>query len=201
MLAGKRAFEGEDVTDVLALLITKEPDWNALPPATPTAIRTLMQRCLEKKSRERVADISTALFVFKEQASLAAPVGSASIAPLPRRPLWQRVVTPVAATLVTSTVVGTGVWVATRPAEPVPPRVSRLPLAPSGAAALTISGVYRDLAITPDGSRVIYVGNNGTQLFVRALDALAPVAVLTGAPRGPFVSPMANGSGSRMAPR
>jgi serine/threonine-protein kinase len=36
---------------------------------------------------------------------------------------------------------------------------------------------------------VIYVGNNGTQLFVRALDALEPVAVFTGAPRGPFVSP------------
>ena len=47
----------------------------------------------------------------------------------------------------------------------------------------------RDLAITPDGSRIVYVGNRGTQLFVRALDALEPVAVFTGAPRGPFVSP------------
>ena len=47
----------------------------------------------------------------------------------------------------------------------------------------------RDLAITPDGSRVVYVGNRGTQLFVRALDALAPVAVFTGTPRGLFVSP------------
>ena len=71
----------------------------------------------------------------------------------------------------------------------MPPRVSRLPLAPSGTAALTINGDDRDLAITPDGSRVIYVGNRGTQLFVRALDALEPVAVFTGAPRGPFVSP------------
>ncbi len=90
----------------------------------------------------------------------------------------------------TSTVViGTCVWVATRPAEPVPPRVSRLALAPSGTAALTINGNDRDLAITPDGSRVVYVGNRGTQLFVRALDALEPVAVFTGAPRGSFVSP------------
>ena len=81
------------------------------------------------------------------------------------------------------------VWFATRPADPVPPRVSRLPITPSGAAALTINGSDRDLAITPDGSRVVYVGNRGTQLFVRALDALEPVAVFTGAPRGPFVSP------------
>ena len=71
----------------------------------------------------------------------------------------------------------------------MPPRVSRLQLTPSGTAALTISWNDRDLAITPDGSRVVYVGNHGTQLFVRALDALEPVAVFTGAPRGPFVSP------------
>ena len=71
----------------------------------------------------------------------------------------------------------------------MPPRVSRLTIAPSGTAALTINGADRDLAITPDGSRVVYVGNRGTQLFVRALDALEPVAVFTGAPRGPFVSP------------
>jgi serine/threonine-protein kinase len=86
-------------------------------------------------------------------------------------------------------VAGASVWIATRPAEPVPPRVSRLALAPSGTAALTINGVDRDLAITPDGSRLVYVGNRGTQLFVRALDALEPVAVFTGAPRGPFISP------------
>ncbi len=46
------------------------------------------------------------------------------------------------------------------------------------------------LAIAPDGSRVVYVGNNGTQLYVRALDALEPVLVFTSAElSGPFVSP------------
>ena len=94
-----------------------------------------------------------------------------------------------AALLAVARVVGAAVWVATRPAAPVRlvSRVCRL--ASSGAAALTISGIDRDLAITPDGSRIVYVGNSGTQLFVRALDALEPVAVFTGAPRGPFVSP------------
>ena len=43
---------------------------------------------------------------------------------------------------------------------------------PSGTAALTITGRARDLAITPDGSRVVYVGNRGTQLLVRAMDSL-----------------------------
>jgi serine/threonine-protein kinase len=73
--------------------------------------------------------------------------------------------------------------------RPPSPRVSRLQVAMPGPAALNINGADRDIAITPDGSRVIHVGNRGTQLFVRALDALEPTAVFTGAPRGPFVSP------------
>jgi eukaryotic-like serine/threonine-protein kinase len=189
MLTGKRPFAGADVSDTLANVLKREPDWTALPAEVPPALRVLLRRCLEKDRRERVAHMSTALFMLKEQASLATPGGKASVAPLPRRALWRRVVTPVAAALVISTVAGAGVWFATRPPEPVPPRVSRLLIAPSGTAALTITGGVRDLAITPDGSRVVYVGNRGTQLFVRALDALEPVAVFTGTLRGPFVSP------------
>jgi serine/threonine-protein kinase len=65
----------------------------------------------------------------------------------------------------------------------------RTTIAASGAAALTISGSTSDLAITPDGSRVVYAGNNGTQLFVRALDALEPVAIAAGAIGNVFMSP------------
>jgi serine/threonine-protein kinase len=71
-----------------------------------------------------------------------------------------------------------------------PPRVTRTTITTSGPAALTINDIDRDLALTPDGTRVVYVGNNGTQLFVRALDALEPVGIAGGVGlRGPFVSP------------
>ena len=189
MLTGTRPFDGEDVSDTLANVLKIDPDWSALPSEIPPAIRTLLQSCLTKDRRRRVADISTALFVLEKGASLAPPAGTVSAAPLPRRPLWRRVVTPVAAALVTSTVVGAGVWFVMRAPEPVPPRVSRLAIAFSGPTALTINGADRDLAMTPDGSRLIYVGNRGTQLFMRALDAIEPVAVFTGTPRGLFVSP------------
>ena len=59
----------------------------------------------------------------------------------------------------------------------------------TGVNSTSIDGVVNDLAITPDGTRVIYVGANGTALFVRALDGLEPVAIAKGAPRNPFVSP------------
>ena len=51
MLSGRRAFPGEDVPETLAAILTKEPDWSALPADVPAGIRTLLQRCL---SRDRV---------------------------------------------------------------------------------------------------------------------------------------------------
>ena len=56
MLTGRRAFAGEDVTDTLAFIITKEPDWSGLPANTPATIRKLLRRCLEKDRKRRVAD-------------------------------------------------------------------------------------------------------------------------------------------------
>src|SRR2546426_9539243 len=73
MLTGKRAFEGEDVSDTLAAVLRGEPDWNALPADVPPAIRTLLQRCLAKDRRQRIADISIAQYVLAESASLTAP--------------------------------------------------------------------------------------------------------------------------------
>ena len=114
MLTGKRPFDGEDVSDTLANVLKTEPDWSALPSEIPPAIPTLLQSCLTKDRRRRVADISTALFVLEKATSLSSPAGTAFVAPLPRRPLWRRVVTPVAAAFVTSTAVGAGIWFAVR---------------------------------------------------------------------------------------
>jgi serine/threonine protein kinase len=64
MLTGRRAFDGEDMTDVLGAVVRLEPNWEALPPDVPPLVRTLLQGCLVKDPRRRVADISTALFVL-----------------------------------------------------------------------------------------------------------------------------------------
>jgi serine/threonine-protein kinase len=181
MLTGRRAFDGEDRTDVLGAVVRLEPNWEALPSDVPQPVRTLLHGCLVKDRRHRVAAISTARFVLDNAASLTAPAVTQ-----PRTPLWRRVVTPMATALVAAAVVGAGVWLIVRPAAG---RVTRTTISAAGTAALTISGSDRDLAITPDGSRVVYVGNQSRQLFVRALDAIEPLAVFTGAPRGLFVSP------------
>jgi eukaryotic-like serine/threonine-protein kinase len=66
MLTGKRCFDGEDVADALAFVLTKEPDWGALPPGTPPLIANLLRRCLEKDRRKRAADIAASLFAIDE---------------------------------------------------------------------------------------------------------------------------------------
>ena len=62
MLAGKSTFAGEEISDTLAFVITKEPDWSALPSATPAPILKLLRRCLEKDRSRRLADVADARF-------------------------------------------------------------------------------------------------------------------------------------------
>ena len=186
MLTGRRAFDGDDMTEVLGAVVRLEPRWEALSPEVPQPIRTLLHSCLTKDRRHRVADISTALFVLDKAASLAAPGLTAVVSPA-QRPLWRRLIAPAIAALLAGAVVGTVVWLGTLTEQPIAPQVSRLMITTSGNAQITFNG--NNLAITPDGSRVVYVGNRGTQLFVRALDALEPKVVSTGSSlRGPFVS-------------
>jgi eukaryotic-like serine/threonine-protein kinase len=79
MLTGKRLFEGEDVTDIIAAVVRAEPDWTALPATVPAQIRLLLKRCLEKDRKQRIADISVARFLATERLPLAAAAGATAV--------------------------------------------------------------------------------------------------------------------------
>src|SRR5262249_35939008 len=66
MLTGKRVFDAADASEMLAFVLTKVPNWDALPANTPPAIRTLLRRCLEKDRKRRVADIADARLEIDE---------------------------------------------------------------------------------------------------------------------------------------
>jgi eukaryotic-like serine/threonine-protein kinase len=191
MLTGRTAFGGQTISDTIAAILGRRPDWQTLPETTPASLRRLLALCLEKDSNRRLHDIADARIEIEE--ILTAPpaetarVTSSTIV----RPTSQsrRIVLFAAAALVLGGLAAIAVWLATRPILP-PPRVSRFTIAPSSEAALTISNEDRDLAITPDGSRVIYAGANGSALFVRALDQLDATRLTgLGVPHGPFLSP------------
>jgi len=66
MLAGRRTFEGETVSDTLASVLKVDPDWNALPTGTPRAVRRLLRRCLTRDADRRLAHISGARLSLQE---------------------------------------------------------------------------------------------------------------------------------------
>ena len=183
MLSGTRAFAGDDAAEVLEAVVTKEPDWTRLPSEVPPTVATYLRRCLHKDPRERVADAQDIRLALQGAFDDTSPTPDAVRTVLP----WRRVAVLGGAVLLGAAAAGAGLkWFTPRQA---PPRVSRFEAAPAPAAAPAVNGSMRDVAITADGSRIVYVSSDNTHLFVRALDALQPVTVFTGTPNGPFVSP------------
>ena len=103
---------------------------------------------------------------------------------MPERASWARTLTlGLGLLFFTGLAVGAGVWLAMRPSAP---QVSRLSIVPPPEAPLSEAS----LAMSPDGRRIVYVSNNGTQLSVRAIDELVPNHITNlGSPRQPFISP------------
>ncbi len=188
MLAGRRPFDGEYLSETLAAVLMREPDWHALPTQVPSQIVTLLKGCLEKDRRQRFADMSVVQFLLSDPAAMTPAATVASPARV-KQTVWRRLAGPAAALVlagVVGAVVGTAVWSATRP---IPPRVARFPLTTASADALSINAVDRDLAITPDGSRVVSVGRGGAEILMRSLDQVEPIVVARGLLRGVFVAP------------
>jgi serine/threonine-protein kinase len=187
MLTGAQAFGGDDVADVLSRVLQREPDLTTLPAATPARIRAIVARCLVKDPRQRLRDMGDVRLALEGAFETAAPQTTTSATPaVPRR----RIVAIASATLLAGAVVATlATWVLMRP-TPVTLQPVRFALAPTAAQALAINGFDRDLVLSADGTRLVYVAGPEAQLMVRAIEALdaVPVRGITGV-RSPFFSP------------
>ena len=73
MLTGRRAFGGEDVSDTLARILMKEPDWTALPATVPPAMTTVLRRCLQKDPRQRLRDAGDVALALEDAFHTASP--------------------------------------------------------------------------------------------------------------------------------
>src|SRR4030095_2577106 len=60
MLTGECAFSGATTSDTIAAILSRTPDWTRLPASTPSAVRRLLQRCLDKDHRRRLRDMADA---------------------------------------------------------------------------------------------------------------------------------------------
>ena len=77
MLTERKAFVGEDVSEVLAAVIKSEPDWSALGGDVPPAWREMLRRCLEKNPSRRLRAIADTSIFLENGASFAAEVAPA----------------------------------------------------------------------------------------------------------------------------
>ncbi len=166
VVTGQRAFQGDGVSDTLAKVIEREPDFSALPPSTPPALRKVLVRCLEKPLKRRLRDIGDAL-VELDDAAQPAVVGSPAAVPVTRQlPFW-RPAMPLVATLVVGAAVATiAVWMLMRPD---PPTVTRFQVTLAADEAFSnLTG--RVVAISPDSTQVVYSADGA--LSLRSLDRL-----------------------------
>ena len=188
MLTGKRLFEGETVSDVLAAVLTREADWDALPARTSRELRQLLARCLERNPRDRLRDIGDARWQLRLGEEPRPPGGV--VASGASRTWW-----PWLATLLAGAAVG---WIlGARPASESEGGIAghytlELP-AEAPLVTLEIPGANANpLSVSPDGRQIVYVAPSGssTLLHVRAVADLTPRPLSgTEGARFPFFSP------------
>ncbi len=203
VLTGERAFQGEDVSDVLAAVLRQDLDWSKLPAATPPRVRELLRRCLERDVKLRLQAIGEARVALErpdEFSGISGAVqgyGAASLEKRAPRRSWPWAIAAVA-------FVG---WVATAivlsQRAPGGSSTLRTSLAlPDGLGIPTLyyygTGTLTTLAVSPLADQVAYVGVEGGEgaLYVRRFDSFDAVRLTkTETAFAPFFSP----DGKRLA--
>jgi eukaryotic-like serine/threonine-protein kinase len=185
-LTGRRAFAGGTVSDTIAAILGRDPDWKALPADLPTQIPDLLRRCLQKDSARRLRDIGDVRIQIDEalDPSRITPGPTVSRTTRPHAIVWSLVALAAISVCV-------ALWSVMRMAQPSTRPIARVivPLPPTDRLAL---GDFPTIALAPDGSRLVYVGNRGgsNQLYMRPIDRLEVSAIPgTQGAEGPFFSP------------
>ena len=149
MLSGQQAFGGETISDSLAKVLEREPDWSRLPAGTPEALRKLLERCLKKNMRDRLQAIGDARTTMQEV--LADPVPKTTERPA-GRPGWKALLPWAAAPIF----VAAGWLLKPAPAPPHSPAARfEVPL-PAGQSL--VHRYRHAVEISPDGTRIVFVG-------------------------------------------
>jgi serine/threonine-protein kinase len=165
-LTGRKAFSGETVSDTIAAILEREPDWTALPGRTPVKIRDLLRRCFQKEPHRRLRDIGDARIEIEE--ALAEPSAAPVTGPSRRYLPW------VVTALVSAIAIGSLL----RPRAEPERAVSRLTVNLPPEQALTWQN-DPSLALSPDGRRLVYVGGSDSErrLYVRSIDRLEALPI------------------------
>jgi Tol biopolymer transport system component len=171
MLSGKPAFAGNTIADILAAIMKTEPDWTSLPAGTPSRVRLLLQRCLQKDRARRLRDIGDAVLEIDSEEPAIAEQEHGRNYKAPLAWLIAGVVITLAAVL--------GITSFNRKA-PSPQRTLHFTIPPPGH--FFIRGQNAQFALSPDGRYLAFMAEGGTRsLWIRPLDSAqaTPIAAAT----------------------
>jgi len=186
MLAGRAAFEGRTVTDVLASVIKVEPEWRRLPPNLHPRILLLLERCLDKEAKNRYSGIGDARVdvqkALADSSGVFQPRGGAR-PPTKLRTLllWSTL------TILLIALAGIVIWNLKTTPAPEPRQVSRLYYElPKDQQFDNL--FERVLAVSPDGRQLVYASSG--PLYLRRMDELNAKSLPgTEGAQKPFFSP------------
>ena len=185
MLTGTRAFAGDDVSEVLASVLARDPDWTRLPPTLSPAVVTFIRRCLNKNPKQRIDSVQDVRLALEGAFETAAPQTTASAlsSALRERLTWIGAALVIVAS-------AAAIYYLSRPVEE---RVVRATLLPPENWTVGGASPPSRLALSPDGRVVAFVAQgpkNAVQLWVRRIDAVSAQPLLgTDGATSPFWSP------------
>ena len=194
MLAGRRAFRGEAVSETLASVFRDDPDWAALPRDLPAGVGQAVRVCLRKDPKQRVRDIGAIRLAMDGVFETAGGVPTELVADASRR-VWQRPFPALVGALAIAGVASLAVWGVMRPDAPTPRVPVRFTIHEAATEPLQIAYRHIDVAIAPDGHRVAYLTGVGSDLFgtkqllLRSLGDFSPTTLAAGSLYNPFFSP------------
>ncbi len=189
MLAGCRAFSGDDTADTLASVLRGEPDWSRIPGQTPPQIVRLVRACLDKDPATRVPAIAVVRFELDE--FVRRPHAAARAATASDVRIWQGLAAVAMIATVSTAIIAWRSGVGRRPEGP-PANTVRFTVQMPDGVRLSPSAPY-PVGITADGRRIVFVGIRGEteQFFLRSLDGIdaAPIPNTEGAEPRVLLSP------------
>ena len=174
MLTGRRAFAGNNVSELLAAVLRDTPDLAALPVDTPASVRRLLRRCLQKDPKQRLSAMGDARLELDETEVALPPTATTPVA-APRSRKAIGIVAVLALAL--AGLAAAAAWFA-KPSTAPPVRLLELPAAVAASS---------DVALSPDGARLAYVLDG--HLNVLSLDTLAVRDLGATTAARPFWSP------------
>jgi Tol biopolymer transport system component len=153
----------------LSKVLQREPDFDALPPTVPARVSQALRVCLRKDPKQRAGDIRDVRLALEGAFETTVP-GTGAPAPAIRpRPLWRRTIPVAAAAVVAGAIVGAAAWTL-KPTPPAPSSpVTRFAFALGEGQQFAI-GTRQRLAISPDGTQLVYAASN--QLYLRSMSDL-----------------------------